>query len=169
MPPADVFRLLFLEDVEEEHERFSENIGEFNEQSNVKFQHTGARTASEAIRLLDNHHFDCALVDLRVPMNDGDVRHENQGNETLRRVVERYALPVVVHSAYSNQLDNSFDHIPFMVIDKEVNSHQEALAWIANQAPLMEAIRETRKRIQAQTATIFFKAIWPRWSQDGHM
>lgn len=166
MPPVDEFRLLVLEDDQEELDRFSRNIEEFHETSEIVFHHTATRTAREAIEFLDACRFDCALLDLRVPEDDGDVEHEDVGNETLQRVVAGYALPVVVHSAYSNQLDDSFQHIPFKVIDKDVESHRDALRWFVEQAPLMAAVRETRKRIQAQTADIFFKAIWPRWEKD---
>lgn len=167
MPPVDVFRLLVLEDDEQELDRFSRNIEEFNQESDIKFHHSPVGTASGAIQSLDNHRFDCALLDLRVPKNDGGVRHEKEGNEALQRVVAGYALPVVVHSAYSNQLDETFRDIPVQVIDKDKESHRDALRWFVEQAPLMAAVRETRKRIQAETADIFFKAIWPRWSQNG--
>lgn len=166
MAPVDEFRLLVLEDNEEELGRFSRNIEEFNENSDIIFHHTATRTAREAIQSLDIHRFDCALLDLRVPEDAGGVQHEDEGNKTLQRVVAGYALPVVVHSAYRNELDESFQHIPFEVIDKDVESHRDALKWFVEQAPLMAAVRETRKRIQAQTANVFFKAIWPRWSRD---
>ena len=129
MPPMDEIRLLILEDNEEELERFSRNIEEFKETSEIIFVHTAARTASGAIQYLHTHRFDCALLDLRVPEDDGGVQHEVEGNKTLQRVVAGYALPVVVHSAYSNELDESFQDIPFEVIDKEGGSHQKALKW----------------------------------------
>ena len=166
MPPVDEFRLLVLEDNEEELGRFSRNIEEFNETSDIKFHHTETRTSNEAIQSLNIRRFDCALLDLRVPSAPGEEQHGDQGNKTLQQIVAGYALPVVVHSAYRYELDESFQHIPFKVIDKEVESHRDALRWFVEQAPLMAAVRETRKRIQAQTANVFFKAIWPRWSRD---
>lgn len=166
MPPADEFQLLFLEDIEQEQERFFENIEEFNKQSDIIFRHTAARTASEAIRFLDIHRFDCAILDLRVPSDGAEETHEDQGNKTLQEVVSRYALPVIVHSAFSGDLDDNFLNLPLEVIDKEADSHQKALKWLADHAPLMAAIRESRMRIQVETASIFFKAIWPRWEKE---
>ncbi len=166
--PSPTFHLLVLEDEQTEIERLQRNVQEYNQSADspIKLSITAVKSTSEAIETFSSQYVDCAMLDLRVPNTGDETGDERHGNAAIREVVSNHAVPVLIHSGHTRELSEEFDNLPFKILVKDTDSHQEAFKWLAEQAPLMNAMRETRSRLNIETARIFYKSVWPQW-QDG--
>ena len=87
-----VRRLLLVEDDDTQRDSIVELVGEGED-----VQVTAVRTAEEALSALDSGEFDCMVVDLVLPGDDGiqlieQVRARSQGSDQLRE------LPIIVYT-----------------------------------------------------------------------
>ncbi|MEQ9244498.1 MAG: hypothetical protein RLO21_00770 [Nitratireductor sp.] len=166
----EVYRMLFVEDNEQELERFRRNLGEFNsdETKDIRLELLSANCLEEAFKQLKTQRVDCAMIDLRIPKHAGGIGDgdEANGNAAIESILLGYAMPIVVHSGHLGELDPKIKEANLKEIGKDADAHTAALDWFAGNRTLMRAMAEARKRIRTETAKVFFKAIWQQWQSD---
>lgn len=77
--------------------------GDFNEQ-NKSIVLSRAKTAKEAIELLNSQEFHGGIIDLNLYQ---EATNQASGNQVIKEVVEKYRIPVVVASGNTGNLDHN--------------------------------------------------------------
>jgi CheY-like chemotaxis protein len=106
--------------------------------------------------------FDIVIVDLGLG-NAKDV-NDTSGNELIRFLLEEYPIPIAVHTGKPNTFDNELkSHTQIKVFDKG-EGLSPVVDWIVSGAPMMKTLRDALQSLDREVARLFFKSIWPRWS-----
>lgn len=167
--PKPKFTLLFVEDVQNETDRFIRNLNEFNDNksSPIHLEPVTAGSAVEALKLLSSTRFHAGMVDLRIPGPQGESSAAGSGNMVISAIVERYAMPVIAHSGYVGELEEELREYPILQLEKDEDSHEKAFEWLSGLTPLMKAVEAANDQIGKLSAKVFVGSIWPRWDR-GH-
>lgn len=158
--------VLIAEDDQQAIESWERDIREFNRAGGeVSFTAEYARNCRDALRALERVRVDCAVVDLRMPVDAGSQGRNNDpvGNEVLERVLLDVGIPAVVYSGYPQEVSARVRASRILVVPKKGDGGAEVLAWLAQHESLMSAMDVTRARIQRESARLFSNSIWPRW------
>jgi hypothetical protein len=131
-----------------------------------------AQSSGDASRIINERTIDCAIIDLRLPKELGDPESEENGNQLLLNMLQELAVPFVVHSGHSAEIDINRDEYLVKIIDKEGGAFEKIISWFYGEAPLINAMSSIRKRMMRETALLFQRSILPHWKdsqkfQDG--
>lgn len=123
------------------------------------------KTADNARAALGRTRYDAALFDLRLPGETTGRTTEPLGNELAFYALEQLGIPVAIMSGNPGDLDNRLMQSPtvslFFKGDKE--AYTNAMEWFGGWWEMMAIIAGSRQKIQASSAEIFVKRLWPQW------
>ena len=160
--------LLIAEDDEDAIGSWKRDIREFNRNGyGLNFEAIFAKTKLDALKDLERINFDCAVIDLRLPVSVDEMELDKNatGNEVVAMLLERAGIPAVVYSGHVAEAED-FSHLSCIkVIAKTGDGQMTVLKHLASFETLMEAMHVTQKRIAAEAARLFHRAIWPRWDE----
>lgn len=123
-----------------------------------------AKSVAAARALLSSRRFDAAIVDLRLQIEEGVAENNNHGNDLVRHLLATQPLGVVVYTGQQSEADvGSYECPQVKVLDKG-DGLQPVLDWLANNKDIFLKLRGAQQAFNRETAKIFFKSIWPRWS-----
>ncbi len=164
----DICEILIIEDDKLTIESWRRDIREFNRdpKNTLEFNVTFVADKQNALSLLSRTHFDCAVVDLRLP--DGDISLGTEkplGNHVLSKLLEDIGIPTVVYSAYEGEASDEIKSSNIKIHTKKGGETQKILNSFLAQSGLMCAMRATRSRISKATALLFNQSIWQRWEK----
>jgi CheY-like chemotaxis protein len=161
--------ILIAEDDEEQVASWKRDITEFNREAKYGFTYVPefAKSRRAALRALDRFRINCAVVDLRLPDDDGAAaRTEPVGNDVLHSVLVETGVPAVVYSGYPQEASEAVQASQIRIIPKKGGGAMEALHWLAGHESLMSAMEIMRKKIAEESAKLFSESIWPRWENS---
>ncbi|MTK12854.1 MAG: hypothetical protein F8N39_12455, partial [Clostridiaceae bacterium] len=99
------FRLLIIEDDENEIINYSDNVELFNEDTEVdKFiiKVDFKKSLQDGLSALKDNKYDAAIVDLRLKQDNFD---EAEGNKIIKSIVGNLRMPVAVVSGFLGDID----------------------------------------------------------------
>src|SRR5690349_4692429 len=99
-------RVLFVDDVEEQRELFRDAMGDWNVANPERAFESEVRGSVDAAKhAFGERAFDCALLDLRLPIKDADEKKsQTAGADLARYVVRDVGIPVVIISGNPDDL-----------------------------------------------------------------
>ncbi len=50
--------------------------------------------------------------------------------------------------------------------EKAGDGYEDAVGWLGKQWELMKALKAVRRKLEASTAEVFARRIWPNWEQS---
>ena len=122
-----------------------------------------ARTVREAREVLDAQKIDAVVVDLRLQSDDGAQGEPNDhGNALVRHVVATHPVAMAIYSGQAPEADVT--DCPQVEIFDRARGLNPVFDWLAKQREMVMQLRGTRIAIERETARIFFRSIWPRWT-----
>lgn len=123
-----------------------------------------AKSVATAKVLLDSHRFDAVVVDLRLQVEEGILENNSHGNDLVKHVVSTQPLGVVVYTGQQADADvGSYGCEQVRVMDKG-DGLQQVLDWLADNRDVFLKLRGAQAAFNRETAKVFFRSIWPRWS-----
>ncbi len=158
--------ILIVEDNEEMTNSWKRDIRDFNKKGDrpFTFEHTFASNRADAIRLINRSRFDCAVVDLRLPPGEvAAAADQPLGNDVLHLLLESAGIPTYVYSGFDVEASDFVRSSNIRVVSKRGGASAKILMDLANEAPLMDAMSQTRQIIFRETSKLFNQSIWARW------
>lgn len=122
-----------------------------------------AKSVREAKTLLGQHKVDAMVVDLRLQSDGGAEGEPNDhGNALVKHVVGTHPVAMAIYSGQGQEADVTAC-AQVEVFDRG-NGLNPVFDWLAKQREMVVQLRGTRTAIERETARIFFRSIWPRWT-----
>lgn len=140
---------------------------EANEADERCFEAIFAKSLEGAEREFFFRKIDCALIDLRLPLDDdAEDTDPDIGNSLATEVLLEKGIPVAIISGNTRDADpDLLSYRTVQVFEKADDGHERAVDWLAGQWELMDALRAVRHRLEQSTGEVFARRIWPNWSQ----
>lgn len=162
--------ILFVEDDPKIIDLMEIAVGKWNEahqEQGRQFVLENCTTADQAKIVLGRTQFDSALFDLRLPGGTKGWSTEPIGNELALYALQQLGIPVAIMSGNPGDLDERLKQFPLhrLFFKGEKSAYEDAIEWFATWWEMMEVIAGSRKRIQASSAEIFVKRLWPQWKE----
>lgn len=168
----DHFRVLIVEDDEDQVQTWKRQIPRFKAMHSVTFIADYAESLAEAEEFLESKKYDAAIVDVRLKREDGVKDATHDGNR-VRKLIFSSELAVVAHitgEPTALDLDNSPGDKVVKVFTKGDHTGDDdepvqtrILEWLLSHASLIETLRTTKAVLKSQMANLFCTSIWPRW------
>lgn len=157
--------ILIAEDDTNAIESWERDIKEFNrdDERPIRFHAKYVRTQRQAVAELQHWNMDCAVVDLRMPVDEGGVSSCGEGNAVLETVLAEKGIPTVVYSGYPQEASDLVRASRIRIIKKGLEGGMQVLSWLSGHEGLMVAMAHMRREVQHKAAALFSKTIWPRW------
>lgn len=166
----EVSYILFVEDDETVIDLMEIAVEKWNTANGEKdrrFVLENCNTVDQARAALERTRFDAALFDLRLPGETKGRSTEPLGNELALYALEQLGIPVAIMSGNPGDLDNRLKQFPtvslFFKGDK--GAYSNAVEWFGGWWEMMAVIAGSRQKIQASSAEIFVKRLWPQWKE----
>ncbi|SFN20002.1 hypothetical protein [Dokdonella immobilis] len=164
----DTCHILIVEDNPLTIEGWERDIRDFNRRSEkaFEFRQSFATNKREALQKLSRQRFDCAVVDLRLPISpDEQGTGEPVGNDVLHGVLRDLGIPAWVYSGYESEVSEEIKASNIKVARKEGGATAAILEDFEKQAGLMDAMDQMRCKVAQETSLLFNRSIWPRWEK----
>lgn len=132
-----------------------------------RFEAVFVKNPEGAAKEVYSKKIDCALVDLRLPPDEGsDKTNADNGNALAAALLRENGIPVAIISGHPGEAEPSLvDGGTVRAFGKADDGYDQAVGWLASQWELMDALRSVRQRLDKSTAEVFARRIWPNWSQ----
>lgn len=168
-------RILFVEDDDQQLDRFRSAVGDWNAQKasdGQQFEWILCKDVAEADTALRDQRFDCALFDLRLPTGTAGKSTEPAGSDLALRALNELGIPIGVMSAdlsvispelADKQLVRQFNKGQIERGDGSRDAYVDAIDWFASYWQMMEVLGKARARMERAGGDIFSHRIWPRW------
>jgi CheY-like chemotaxis protein len=161
-------KILVVEDEDSKIGEWQDAIESHNadqENKGFRVRMVTAKSVEEAKQALDFYRLDAAVVDLRLQVEPGVGDQNSQGNDLVRHILEIQPLGVVVYTGQLAEADvTSYDCPQVRIMDKAEGLAQ-VFSWLAEHKDVFLCLRGAKSAYSRETAKIFFRSIWPRWSQ----
>lgn len=159
--------ILVVEDEDTKIAEWKDAIDAHNADGDNKgfhLQMVTSKSVAEAKRLLDLHRFDAAVVDLRLQVEAGVAENNSQGNDLVRHILAAQPIGVVVYTGQQADAEvTSYDCPQVKVMDK-ADGMEQVFTWLAENSNVFLRLRGAKSAFNRETAKMFFRSIWPRWS-----
>lgn len=160
-------KILVVEDEDSKISEWGDAIAAHNadvESKGFLIQMVTSKNVTDAKRQLDLHRLDAAVVDLRLQVESGVLDNNSQGNDLVRHILEAQPLGVVVYTGQQADADiASYDCPQVRVMDK-ADGLDQVFTWLGENKDVFLRLRGAKGAFNRETAKVFFRSIWPRWS-----
>lgn len=138
-----------------------------NEANLRRFDVVFVKSPEGAAREVYAKKLDCALIDLRLPPDEVSEKTDAEiGNTLAAALLREHGIPVAIISGHPGEAEPTLvDGETVKAFEKADDGYEQAVAWLASQWELMDALRSVRQKLEQSTAEIFARRIWPHWSQ----
>lgn len=156
-------RLLVVEDDEALTDSWHKTIELRNaDDDDLTIIETCARSYDEAMQFLDERTFDAAVIDLRLKVLETGGHHNQQGNEVVKAVAVKEAIPTVIYTGQPQEAEEFPEAPKIKVIDKG-EPFSMVLDWLKSEAGLIQQMQNVQSVVKTDMAKVFQTSIWPRW------
>jgi len=152
------------------------NAAHFDQDRHFVLEHCD--TADKAKAALERTRYNAALFDLRLPGGTKGRATEPLGNELALQTLKQLGIPVAIMSGNPGDLDARLRQFATVKLffKGERDAYSAAIEWFAGWWDMMAVVAGSQQRIQASSAEIFVKRLWPQWKEfasiqlggDGH-
>ncbi|KQY62743.1 hypothetical protein ASD52_36435 [Ensifer sp. Root142] len=161
--------ILHVEDDELNRDLFLDSINDWNAanaEAGKEWVLVATGSYDEAIQALDQHRFDCAIVDLRLPEKEDAQETPNVGNKLAKAILFGQGLPLAILSGHPAEIDEGLRDAGLVsTFDKgDGDGYENALGWLSNKWGMMTTLRAAKASIDGLSAEVFAKRLWPRWN-----
>lgn len=162
-------RILLVEDDNSQADSFKDAVNAWNAaniETGRRFTVETGNSVNTAQELLATHRFDCAFIDIRLPAKAGEKPKHSNGNDVINTLLLERGFPIGVISGNMSELDPAVvDKAHVCRFDKgDPDAAEKAVAWLAENWPMMAVLQNVRHVMEQAGAEIFGKRLWPRWS-----
>lgn len=132
-----------------------------------RFKPTFVKSLEGAAKELLDRKIDCALIDLRLPPEDGGKQTDaSNGNSLAASLLREVGIPVAIISGHPGETEPGLlEGNTVRAFEKADDGYEKAVDWLSEQWALMDALRIVRQKLERSTAEVFAQRIWPSWSQ----
>ena len=160
-------KVLIVEDEDTKLAEWDDAIKAHNadsERTGFRLEIVSSKTVSAAKRMLELHRLDAVVVDLRLQVESGVAENNSHGNDLVRHILAVQPLGVVVYTGQQGDADvDSYDCRQVRVMDKG-DGLDQVFNWLSENKDVFLRLRGANAAFNRETAKVFFRSIWPRWS-----
>lgn len=120
-----------------------------------------AKSVFEAKSCLANNKIDAVVVDLRLQPNAQDQPNDH-GNSLVRYAYQTHPVAIAIYTGQGQEAET--EQYPQVEVFDRGDGVDQVFEWLDRQRPMLMKLQSTREAIERETARVFFKAIWPRWT-----
>ena len=138
-----------------------------NEANARRFDKVVVKSPESAAQEVYTRKLDCALVDLRLPPDECSEKTDaGNGNALAADLLHEHGIPIAIISGHPGEAEPTLvDGETVRAFEKADDGYEKAVAWLASQWEMMDALRAVRQKLERSTAEVFARRIWPYWSQ----
>jgi hypothetical protein len=159
-------QVLLVEDEDSKIDQWYDAVDAFNsdvETNGFLIEKLSAKSVQLAQEMLEKRKLDAVIVDLRLQGEAGVGEDNDDGNKLIKLIVDTQPVGIVIYTGQKAQADvESFPQV--QVMDKG-DGLQQVFAWLVSQKDLFTRLRGIHVTVERETAKIFFRSIWPRWTR----
>ncbi|MBX8497212.1 histidine kinase [Pseudomonas cichorii] len=159
-------KILIVEDEDSKLMEWKDAIEYHNvdsEKSGFKVEYESSKSADDAIRILNSHRFDAAVVDLRLQKEIGVSSNNSDGNSIVKYLIAMQPMGVAVYTGQSADAEvDKYESPQVKVMDKG-DGFEQVFKWLKENLDLFLRLRGVKATYNRETAKVFYKSIWPRW------
>lgn len=161
--------IIFVEDDPKIVDLMEIAVGHWNAANSEVNRHFVIETcanADDAKIALERTRYDAALFDIRLPGVEVKGKATTPlGNELALHALEKLGIPTAIMSGNPNDVDDRLRGFPTVRVffKGDADAYDGAVAWFAEWWEMMSVIANSQQRIQASSAEVFVKRLWPQW------
>ena len=160
-------KILVVEDEDQKIDEWNDAINHHNadaEKKGFRLKMVVAKNLAEAKIQLEMHRLDAAIVDLRLQIQPGVLVNNSQGNDVVRHILAAQPLGVAVYTGQQADADIESYSCPQVAIMNKGEGLEQVFDWLRNNKDIFISLRHAKNTYNRETAKLFFRSIWPRWS-----
>jgi CheY-like chemotaxis protein len=162
--PVPSLQVLLVEDQDANIEMWRDKANTHNADADAKgfsVNTLQAKSVSEAQTVLAERKVDAVVVDLRL-QSAGDGQPNDHGNKLVTHVIATHPVAMAIYTG--QQMEADVTDCPQVEVFDRGGGLDPVFDWLGRQREMVMQLRSTRDAIERETARIFFKSIWPRWT-----
>jgi CheY-like chemotaxis protein len=157
-------QVLLVEDQDSNIDAWMDKARSHNSDAEAKgfsVETTVAKSVSEAQRILRTTKSDAVVVDLRL-QTDGQMEPNDHGNVLVKYTLQAHPVAIAIYTGQRQEAE--VENCPQVEVFDRGGGLDPVFGWLANQRDMLLRLRTTRDAVERETARVFFKSIWPRWT-----
>lgn len=157
-------QVLLVEDQDVNIEAWMDKAKSHNSDTETKgfsISTTSCKTVMEAQGILSTRKLDAIVVDLRLQAN-GEVEPNDHGNALVKYALQTHPVAIAIYTGQRQEAE--IGDCPQVEVFDRGNGLDPVFDWLARQKDMLLHLGRTREAVERETARIFFRSIWPRWS-----
>jgi CheY-like chemotaxis protein len=165
---APELKILVVEDEDSKIVEWSDAIAYHNADLDTKgflIQMVVAKSLASAKEQLNMHRIDAAVVDLRLQVEPGVAENNSEGNEVVKYILATQPLGVAVYTGQQADADIAGYSCPQVTVMDKGDGLDQVFVWLGENKDLFFSLRSAKNTFNRETAKLFFRSIWPRWSR----
>lgn len=160
-------KILVVEDEDSKILEWEDSIAAHNadeESTGFRIHMTTSKNVTDAKWQLDLYRLDAVVVDLRLQVEPGVVDNNSQGNDLVRHILEAQPLGIVVYTGQQADADTDSYACPQVRVMDKADGMEQIFSWLGENKDVFLRLRGAKNAYNQETARVFFRSIWPRWS-----
>ncbi|MDR6266597.1 response regulator [Roseobacter sp. N2S] len=154
--------ILILDDDSAMIDMFDTTVEEWNANNKEQGKQLNVIHAESLLRAHQSR-FDAAIVDLRLPDKNNEGSSADNGNDFAASMVNSRGIPVAVVSGHVVELSAELEKLEHFRKFSKSHGYGPVVDWLSDQWDLMTTLRKSREQIEAASAEVFSKRLWPQW------
>jgi CheY-like chemotaxis protein len=157
-------QVLLVEDQDSNVEAWLDKATSHNSDAEAKgftVETTTAKSVADAQKLLQTHKPDAVVVDLRL-QTGGHVQPNDHGNALVKYALEMHPVAIAIYTGQGQEAE--VDNCPQVEVFDRGAGLDAVFDWLSRQRDMLIQLRSTRDSVERETARVFFRSIWPRWT-----
>jgi CheY-like chemotaxis protein len=122
---------------------------------------TTAKSVNEAQTILQTRKPDGMVVDLRL-QTEGHAEPNDHGNALVKYALETHPVAIAIYSGQGQEAE--VGDCPQVEVFDRGGGLDPVFDWLSRQRGMLLQLRSTRNSVERETARVFFRSIWPRWT-----
>lgn len=157
-------RVLLVEDQNDNIDAWLDKAKSHNSDAETKgfsVETITAKSVTEAQKILQTQKLDAVVVDLRL-QTEGAMEPNDHGNALVQYALQSHPVAMAVYTGQRQEAE--VDNCPQVEVFDRGGGLDPVFDWLSKQCAMLLQLRSTRDAVERETARVFFRAIWPRWT-----
>ena len=157
-------KILLVEDQESNVDAWTDKANAHNSDAPAKgflVETFTAKSVSEAQEAPRRFKLDAVVVDLRLH-SEHQPEPNDHGNALVRHIRQEHPVAIAIYSGQAQEAD--VEDCPQVEVFDRGDGLDPVFEWLGKQRDMLLRLRDTREAVERETARIFFRSIWPRWT-----
>lgn len=156
-------QVLLVEDQDSNIDAWFDKVNSHNSDAEAKgfsVETMIAKSVSEAQKILQTRKPDAIVVDLRL-QTEGQIEPNDHGNVLVKYALGAHPVAIAIYTGQGQEAEGGNPQVE--VFDRG-GGLDPVFEWLGRQREMLIKLRSTRDAVERETARVFFKSIWPRWT-----